>query len=414
MLKRALTLCLALVMLVGCISCTANKHDYDPNRRLEVLSCDVQYSDAFKTQSADRFANLGAKAIKVYNSINLSQMQKEELQARFLTDMLPIFKSKKLTEEELDTLFCAYEELLQADERTSLAFLSSLYQTAVTVLGASRAGSLAFDHALLYLGKRAEECRARYEKYGYDFFLDDVKRYESLSDKLTSVLGEDKFVSASSMTMMILSLVSGHSMHPSSLGLSFGDSDFLYILAYQGRFFKRQAISAQEWQIFAELFSELIPEKQTSLLSAELYALRKDTYFVRAFAVMPALVSLYASLTDALFADGLWSLDGTIAENERALCRAFLCDEAALSACLTDFETHAATSSLSEEQALRAVALQSEYEEFLHRTPPIAREELIEGMRTIAEGGSGSLTELFRAYAVGQMPYLVFALSRAN
>ena len=419
MLIRILSLFLLLAMLFGCISCS-HEEKADPSLTLEILSPDVSYSDSFKKEASSRFASVLEGTVKLYRGIDTPKEKKSAWALTFEKEILALFREIKASEKEILSLLSACEEALAGVQENSTAMtpLYLFYQKASYLFGTVRAGKFFYRASLAYLADSAEESRARYEKYGYPFFLEDALRAESLADALASSLGEEGFCTASAITSFALSVLF-EGITPKADGegiLPFGDADFLYILAYQGRSFEKQAISAEGWRAFAALLSEFLPENQNSLLESELYALKKEAYFERAAAAFPALVTLYASVTAKLHEDGLWSGEGTQSANERAICLALLDGTFPLDDCLFSVEETLKSASDAEASALAACAAQEAFSAFLAKNPPLSRDALIDGLRAIANGqGDGaSLSSLFLGYAVGQMPYLAFALYGSN
>ncbi len=409
--RRILTLILLLAMLFGCISC-AKEEPYDPSLRLEVTSPDVSYGEAFTEESATRFASLFEKTMKVYKGINLSKAKKEEIRKLFSADILPLLQKIKAAPDDISALFDACEASLDGAD---FSFVTP-YRKAVSLFGGDRAGKFFYEASALYLTRRAEECRARYETYGYSFFLRDAQNYERLRAELDTVLGEEGFCAAASMTTFIFSVISGQSTDGSLPTSAFGDAELLYILSYQGQYFEELAITEEGFRVFAALLSDLLPENENSLLEAELYALKKDAYFESAARAFPALISLYASATNRLLKDGAWQSDTAQDVKDAALCRALLDGTFPLENFLVSMEECAVTASDSEKEALRDCGAQDAFSAFLAENPPVSKDALLTALREIADGqGDGrTLSSLFFSYAVGVAPYFTFAISQSK
>ena len=418
---RVTAFVLAAVMLAGCISCdVTERHEnvtqsYDKNQRFELVVTPVAYSEEFIERSAVSFADIGERAVLLIKNVKITPKQKTDLKNYFKTDVFPIIVMAQIYSHEIDILFdAAMDYLLNTEEKTSFEIFAELYKTATEATDSKRVGIVAFEMSKNMISEKAEQSRARYEKYGYQWYLDDAVKYEKLCSELSAKLGKSKFIKASNIAFFVLASVYGIGMPENELGLSVNEKETVAILGMQADYFIEAGISVEDWKIFAGVLTELVPENKTTHLNAELYALKQEDYFVSAAEVMPPLLEFYKALTAKLYEGGenLY-LDGK-AVNLKAIIRAALASEAELRALLDKLQTHAATSAKSEADAVKSLKLTDAYADFTEAHEVIGADGLIEALdsavKTDSAVGSEELARLFASYFVGIAPYLTFAV----
>ena len=293
----------------------------------------------------------------------------------------------------------------------SSALFIRFYSEASHILDGKRAGHLLYELSLLFLGKRLDDTRERYDKYGYSWYLDKIAYYEDLILSVGETLGKDGFISAASMAMFALSLSAG--LTNTDGGLALSDADVLFILKYQGEYFSECDIGADEWRIFAAVFTEFIPERSATLIDAELYSLKKSGYFITLSEVMPKAIDFYRSFTAALSAMGELSLSGEPEKTASAIASAVIECREELVSLLHLMEEKGKSSTASEADVLRSLGLVSDFEEFAVSHGVIDAEELLSAIEDIAkkDGTSGdALSSAIISYMLGVAPYITFAL----
>lgn len=417
-LAKIISLLLALITLFSCISCQreAPEENYDKNRRLEIINEPPVYTEEFIEGAANSFADIAEKLVRLLKNVNVSETQKTSLRNYFKIEIFPIIVMVRIYSDEVDALFSAVLELLSEEqaEMSSFEIFANLYKAAVESLDSTRAGLLAFEFSKTMISEKAEKCRARYEKYGYSWYLDDAIKYETLEKAIRETLGKDKFATAGSVVFFALSSVYGIGMPKNELGLSVSGREALAILEMQADYFIEAGITEGDWKIFFELLSELIPENNASHINAELYALKKNDYFVSASEIMVPLLTLYEATTDKLLSSGepLYLSDGSV--NLKAVIRAATDSEEELSALFDKIEASAKTNSKAESDAVSALKLNEAYESFIAENAVKNREELLDELKELAYSEKDidreALSALLSGYAVGIAPYIVFAV----
>lgn len=415
-LSKIISLIMAVFMLFSCISCEKNtEEEYDKDRRLEIIKEPPTYSEEFIERASISFADIAEELVFILKNVNVTSEQKKDLRNYFKIEIFPIIVMVNIYSDEVDTLFSKALELLSEtdEERGSFEIFASLYKTAAESLGAARAGLLAFEFSKKMISEKAEECRSRYEKYGYQWYLDDAVRYERLEKNLNETLGKNKFITAGSVVFFVLSSVYGIGMPENELGLSVNEKETVAILEMQADFFIDAGITDGDWKIFAELLSELVPENNASHINAELYALKKDGYFVSASEIMTPLLNLYDAVTERLLNtdEPLTLTDGSI--NLKAVLSEMLSCEEELSALFDKIEGSLKTSSRAEADAVASLKLSGEYESFISENAPKSRDEFLSELKMLsssdADIDTAALYGLFVGYAVEIAPYIAFA-----
>ena len=420
---RIVALVLAAVMLLGCISCdktyeTAEEteSEYDKDQRFELIKVAPTYSEEFIERAAASFADVGERLLLLFKNVKVTDAQKISLKNYFKTDVFPIIVMAQIYAHEVDMLFEAMIDHLdnETDELASFEVLAGLYRVATDATDAERVGIVAYELSRIMISERAEESRSRYEKYGYSWYLDEAVAYETLNGELTETLGRDKFIRASNIAFFIMSVAYGIGMPENELGLSVNERETLLILEMQADFFCEAELGEEDWKIFAGVLTELVPENNATYMNSELYALKKNGYFVSLAEVMPSVLALYEAATDSLSAGDGTALgeDGSL--DARAIVGALLSDDAALLACLDKLEASGASNTKAEADAVASLKLTAEYNSFIEGRRAMTRDEFVESLRVLAASetpvAAQTLYELIWNYTVGIAPYIAFAV----
>ena len=420
LLYRITAFVMAVVMLFGCISCKSNNEqrdevpEYDKNQRFELINDPPSYSEEFIERAAISFADIGERLALAVKNVKVTEAQKISFKNYFKTEIFSILVMAQIYSDEADALFSAVLEYLDgADgQQTAFEIFANIYRVASKNTDARRVGIIAFELSKLMIGEKAEDSRKRYEKYGYPWYLEDAERYESLESDLSEKLGRDKFIKVSDIFFFVLSSVYGIGMPENELGLSVNEREAAAILEMQADHFCEAGISVDDWRVFGGILTELVQENNTSHINAELYALKKNGYFVSAIEVMPSVLALYEAVTNKLYDNGvpLYSEAGAI--NLKGILSTVLESDAELTAFLDKLESCAATDTKAESDAVASLKLAESYGSFIGEYTALTREEFISELRNLIETDcTGEQLYLsFISYAVGFAPYLAFTV----
>lgn len=424
---------LFFALLFGFTSC--NKEDetknYIENQRVEIVEAEVEYTAADIAEAKEKFTSTAIALAESYLDINLNNKQKQSIESRFDTTVTPLLYDIKIYKNEF------YEILTELDSYANSAnpkndakpLLLSVYEISLYVLGAERSGKLSYEIALEILKDKIETSNERFENYGYEFYKIDSARCSLIRSDL-ELMGEKKFSDALSMTSIVVSTLSALLKDGGENAFLLTDKELLFILNKQAEGIREHCLSNEEWQMFGGLISEMIPTKSSNLNSAAIYALKnytydapsdaetpegfyKNYYFPSAMQVMPKIIALFADVSNALYNDGLFSINSTKEEKQIALANALSqCEESIteLDLALTEF------AKLGESDLKMPISTRSDPEvlaEFMNTYSKIECSDLIDTVNEIKSGADisgATLENLLISYAFGLSPYLSFVL----
>ncbi len=409
---------LALSCLLNFTACRAEPDAplSDPSVRLVIEPCrrTVSYSDAWRETATTRITTLAADFLEQTRGLRLNGELLQTLAERVRAQILPLFESLAIDETEYEALLGALENRVRSDGGNSgtLALAFRLYRDASGVLGAGRSGELVCHLSQIWLADRAEQCEARYEKYGYSWYLEDAGRLRALQTDMATGLDAGQFAEMIEIAAWFCSL---SDLRGGISGFSDGSvltPDELALLVRRlGNSYAAAGETPAQWQIPARLVREL-SESATGKTAVQsvLLTLSKDGFFTELAGLMPELLGLYAALVGCMSgADLLILCSDTAAPSERlaVLCHALTdCAEtaAAVDAGLRSF---APWNSADAEKALHRAGLQSAYADFLERYPAGDLTSLLAAARGTDADVQASAV---RSYLRGVCPTLAFLL----
>lgn len=409
---------LALSCLLNFTACRAEPDapPSDSSVRLVIEPCrrTVSYSDAWREAATARITTLAADFLEQTRGLRLNGELLQTLAERVRAQILPLFESLAIDETEYDALLDALENRVRSDGRNSgtLALAFRLYRDASAVLGAGRSGELVCHLSQIWLADRAEQCEARYEKYGYSWYLEDAERLRALQTDMTTGLDAGQFAEMIEIAAWFCSFAD---LRAGVSGLSDGallTPDELALLVRRlGNSYAAAGETPAQWQIPARLVREL-SESATgkTALQSVLLTLSKTGFFTGLAGLMPELLELYAALAGHMSGAELLILcSDTAAPSERlaVLCRALTdCAETAatVDAGLRSF---APWDSADAEKVLERAGLQSAYVDFLEHYPAGDLASLLSAAR---EGDADAQASAVRSYLRGVCPTLAFLL----
>jgi len=409
---KALYTLLIFIFLLALASCDRNNNEitYDENQRLEIEKEPIKYSDDFIEKANLRFTKSIVSLTESHLEMQLSDTQKKSISEQFSTTLIPIFYRIRIYEKELDLLLTGIEEYINKDNESGSP-LYILYEQCLYTIGSERSGMLVYDLCLKKIEDKAKTAEARYEAYGYSWYLEEADRCNMISSELKD-MGEKKFVNALTMTAFIASTASNIRAETNENAFLLTDAELLFILDRQGTLFESQCPSDSEWQTLGALITELIPTRSSDLGTATVYALKNDAYFNSLMRVMPDVFSLYASVAKTLKEDALFSLEGTPEEQNKAILLALVASEAKIRELDTALSTYAKTDSERLRNTVAAYTAPGELEAFKNTYEPISADELIAALKSASEniGQAPEMHSLAVSYFASLSPELAFVL----
>ncbi len=392
--------------------------------RLEIQEAPCIYSDAEKEVLSARLAAICRRALLLGAGISLNESETDALQKEIADRRLAVCQAHGIFQEELDAL-CAYAERL-LDEwesaktdgtvRSIGTLVKETYRQALLLIGSDRVGAVLYDNTLFWLDDQITRCRDRYEAYGYDRYLTELRHFEAQKAELTARLGSEAFSDACAALLFSASALT--EMGTSSEEFPVTDAEKLLFLQKQAEQLAKQEISVLQWQVMLRLCrtvedtTELVTGKLTVLQAEELRALLDESYLNAVGAALPQWIAWYQALTARLCTEDMIALqDGNDDIRVSALCNAVLRDEAGFYD-LLDSTQALASANEAEKKALTRAGLWEAYEAFAAPLTGMGREDLIQAIRTCADApspeASAALRTAMRGYLHSLTPYAVF------
>lgn len=418
-MQRTASFALALFVLLGSVSCTKTPTPEEPvsGTRLTVTEVPAVYTPEMLTSYAERVTALCADAVFYVEGLVLNETQRQKLTATLRDELLPRLSEIPVYPEETDAVLSALEQTVHADVSDGGLLPLRFYQSCLSVVGSTRAGKLGYLAASMWLTSREETCRARFDKYGYSWYLEDAERYASLRERLSNELGEDGFCNAAEMlTFAASSLVGGVLAEEQETAYGLSSEELTAILQKQAARFGELCPTESQWTLVGDLLTELVPERRGTPMEAEADALARVGYFARAAAVMPSVIDLYGAFVSHMTPQDaetiLWSEDETA--RTVAVCRVLSLCDGELTAFLRAAETHAATADEEEQKALKQTGVWDDCQAFLLTCGTADAETLRAAVASCAAAqtieSAQTLGRTLRAYLATQAPYLFYTL----
>ena len=297
----ALALLLSLVFCLG--SCGRQPNDSERDIILIPVAPEGEYGDPAIAMATERIMGLIGSLMPLLGYQAPSGSVELEIRSFVEGAMIPYLKEVPIYEAELSAVLSLFEEYVDAlyenadnNKENSLKIISDLYIKAVSVVDQDRVGSFFYGLSLSLVQHRKNVSLERYEKYGYQFYLDDYEYYVSLEGRVDS-LGEAGFESASGILMFFISSLFGGF---GGGALALNANEICAVLNRQGRYFLENNLGDEEWETLISVLCELIPKQSQSLFGAMTYTLGDEGGFQCLAPVISLAVSTYAGIAASL------------------------------------------------------------------------------------------------------------------
>lgn len=423
----SLTLCLAAVLSL--LSCTAQPNRPDEGngeeQRLVVEAAPAVYSEQTVQEASARIVALCARLLRLGGGPVLNGTQKQKIEEKVKGAILPRLEQENVYEEELWELLRTAEEITDAAERGELESTSDLflllrfYQSGLATVDTQKMGRTVYCFLESWLEYKKEYSLERYEKYGYQWYLDDATRYEAHLTALHEGLGRASFCDMASMLMFGVSLLGGLTPSPEPGGaFALSDAETVMLIRRQASFFADKQITEAQWTSLSAILSEFISPDEKTLTGAQIGVLNKEGYLESLASLMPALLELYRAMADGLTEDEMAAWRAQEMSREAVVGRLLMHGSEAF----LEFDRAWAAIGVSESDAaitsIRKMGLEEAYRAFLAQTPPICAEELIaiatECANTNDADKAMALHDAMLGYLRTYLPCMAFAMSQTN
>lgn len=409
-IRGALCILLIIAMLPHIFSCEKkDDKEYLEGQRVEIIRESVGYSDEFIEKENLRFNDIAISVIEDNYGIKLNNEQKQKINQEFKKTVIPMLYRVRIYDTELEELFDTLQTYLDGDTLT----LTDVYKECVFLLGTTRAGMMLHELSVKIIGDRAAEAQEKYNKYKYEWYLEDATRCENIKDRLIE-MGEGKFVNAVSIITALTSLFTSLRDGKGESAFLLSDAELIYILGYQSDRFKEYEISEDEWSTIGALFSEMIPSSPSTPSSALLYALKNENYLAESFKTMPDVASYFSMLMHALQSEGRFSLNASDDEKIMSIVSAVLTSRENFDALAYAISEHASTDTDEQERAISSFYTEEEISAFYDRYTKINSDELFARLSELSESEDpdsiGVAKDAFICYITSIAPHIAFLL----
>lgn len=414
---RLICILISFSCCLGCISCGVKQEEeaYDPSIKFGIVQQSITYTDEFIDDANQRFTKIALEILKSYYATELTDAQKQKVDAQFKKNVIPVCLRARVYEDELKTILFELERMIESKTQSGEELIIfEVYESLLYSVGSQKTGKIIFELSKVFIDYKAKDAHTKYEKYGYQWHLDNAKRYEEL---LNSVLGmgSEKFSALASMASVIASTALHIPEFEKDASAALSGDHFLLVLESHGAYFLDLNITEEDAEIFGSIVSELLPTHTSSLSGAHLYALKKTGYFSVAAKILPSFINLYSSFTLALSKNGEFDFEDSTSNQAKTLIRALLDCEEELVVFLAAVDTYAASNTTDELNAIKEQGYLLDATRFIEETVLCDNEELIASLRAFTLSDASNIkpiTDAIISRLIAVAPYIVFTFTR--
>lgn len=432
---------LAVAVLLGCSACAGGRGEQEGTAATTLRTGLVVEESPFDGYNGEerasycgRIAVLLQRVLYLYEGYWLHGEAFEDAKDAADAKVLPVLEELKLSPTEVEEMLFTMEALCDRAEGSNGAnaplsmpsLMLSAYGEGVTLLGNGRSGMLLYGFVNLWLDEQIGICEERYQKYGYQWYLEDAERFREQKRLLTEELGGERFtVTVSFFFLTAVSLSDGLGGMESGFENLLNPEELLTLLQWETNYFRGQDMTDEQWSLGIELITEWLledgslTENLSTILSAELSALLgTPAIYSRLGKTVASLLHLYEEEIRALDEADMHVLLG---EDKNAalalLCRTVgECEDTFFEFCEI-LEANMISHSEAEEAALRQAGVWEEYQAYADAAMTVSSEELFLALstygRTASEHDRSVLFGAAEGYAFSIAPYLIFAINSA-
>lgn len=421
---RAVALTLTVLLCLCGSSCAAPRGEEDTRaQRFTVEQSQTEYPPEFSADAAKRGAELFGRLSLLCKNTPLNEAQLQSLATQLEEQLLPRLEALSIFPYELTALLEQGELLCTrlegAEDTEPLGLFLQFYRTGLSVLSSQKLGGILFSVTELYLSRKAQQCRERYEIYGYQWYLEDANTYTDLKTKLCSAVGEEAFAQITAMAVFVLSLGGSAAQQEDSSLYVLSDEELTVLLRRQADYFCSAALTREQWGSMAQIYTALFTPQGNTLTDAELSALFRSGYGAQVAQCMPTFLTLYRVVTQAVTPQQIATLRGGEQEEIMLVIAQLLCSASEeVLALEQQLNVYGYSQSSEEEAALRAAGLWAEFLQYTEDTPTVQAQQLLEIANAYvnepSQTGRAAFEDCAQQYLRTYLPCLSFVLSRAQ
>lgn len=318
---------LLCVMLLSSCALFPKKEEspYIEGQRLSVETVEIEYTDSEMAEIVLRLTNIAGRLAFLRDGLVLTEKEKSEL-GENINDII-----EEVTEYSgigygvaLKLLDSVEKRLSDDEEELSASLLSELYLLCIGGLGRERGAKLIYSASVACLDRRSRIFRERYEKYGYQWYLDDAERYAELSSEIREEIGYERLADAMGVFFFSTSLLSGMPAVNNEGGFVLDNAELLLLLDRQASYLADNTLTNEQWQTVFEVYFELYfaesdaPRDFDEVEREEYLALRNNREYAPLLGgIMPYVTNLYVAFVNRLSGERL----GRLMSSDRSVAR---------------------------------------------------------------------------------------------
>lgn len=327
MKNRIISVFTIVALLFSFTSCKKRGEEIPPkDKDLTVENETVEYTDEEINKAATDVADIFVEIASLLGYPFLtSDAKRAEAFEIFKADIMPIILDVSVHKDELFLLIeCARECIaISVDENKNdnkLRIISDIYTKFASVMNTDRLGVLVYELEMWWFNRCLTRAEERYDKYGYEFYREDIDHYTALIDEAKTV-DSANFADALTVLMVMVSMTLG-AVDTDTGVMQISPGDIVTLMKKQSQRFLSMSVTEKEWQTVVKMCEEFIPSNEgASLRGKMIFVLGEEDFFSDLAVAIPELIVFYALVTASLTNRDIDMMEnGTPYAPERVLC----------------------------------------------------------------------------------------------
>ena len=371
------------------------------------------YSDDARQKGTDVLFGIVSAAAEEVGGTQLSKSQQSALRAAVSQRIIPVFEDRYIAETDFldfidmartgsDNLTALVAALISmgTPDRQQREQAEKFFGQLSGLFGIRLGALIVYDLAFEYLDYQLDEYTARYEKYGYSWYLDYIEDYSFRLDVLKNTVGEENFILLLRIGYgggdIVMDYLSDSQNFWDDLSQNFTDGEFCIYLRAQAELMQSLSLDAEDWKKIAQCMS---PSEEEGLFAAFFNAALDGGDILREAEYLPQLISLVANTLASVTEEDIETLrEGNGGAFVSSLLSRWTDEDWQLFGQITSLNF----SSEEYEKVIGDFGYGQLYEQYLSSMQ-------VTDLETLRESPSEELCDALLAYLNGKVPYFVFA-----
>ena len=371
------------------------------------------YSDDARQKGTDVLFGIVSAAAEEVGGTQLSKSQQSALRAAVSQRIIPVFEDRYIAETDFldfidmartgsDNLTALVAALISmgTPDRQQWEQAEKFFGQLSGLFGIRLGALIVYDLAFEYLDYQLDEYTARYEKYGYSWYLDYIEDYSFRLDVLKNTVGEENFILLLRIGYgggdIVMDYLSDSKNFWDDLSQNFTDGEFCIYLRAQAELMQSLSLDAEDWKKIAQCMS---PSEEEGLFAAFFNAALDGGDILREAEYLPQLISLVANTLSSVTQEDIETLrEGNGGAFVSSLLSRWTDEDCQLFGQITSLNL----SSEPYEKVIGDFGYGQLYEQYLSSMQ-------VTDLETLRESPSEELCDALLAYLNGKVPYFVFA-----